>query len=182
MENIMITAEEKKLILEVFKNIRNNLKKYMTDRNFIMSNAQIFTFLLYAPVCLAIASDGEVDEKEIAILEKITKNIDVNSAVNLDLLELISIAPEPSNIMLNEEFNMRVDAELLYLSRNMNKYEKDIIEAVKNLLKLDRKANNETSLKSIFNKWFDFIIEKNAGKNKEEELKKVEQYKIKLGL
>ena len=130
----------------------------MNDRDFQMSNAQIFTYLLYAPVCLAVASDRQVDEEEIRLLEKITKGADVNSAVNINLMEVIAIAPEPSDIMLNEEFNMRVDAELLYLSRNMDKYETVFIDAVKTLLKLDKDPKSDTSLSTTFSKWFEFRI------------------------
>ncbi len=182
MDAYTLSPEEKKQLILVFGNLRQNLSSYMQDRKFIMSNAQIFTFLMYAPVCLAIASDREVDEQEIRLLSKITSNIDVNSAVNLDLMEVIAIAPEPSNTMLNEEFNMRVDAELLYLSRNIDKYEDDIITAVKTMLKLDKNPDAETSLKNTFNMWFESIVKQNAGRNKEAELEKIKVYKDKIGL
>ncbi len=182
MEANTLSAEERTLVVQIFKNIRQNLSNFMTERDFKMSNPQLFTFLMYAPVCLAIASDGVVDEKEIRLLSKITKDIDVNSAVNLDLMEVLALSPEPIEIMLNEEFNMRADAELLFLSRNMAKYEDDIINATKELLKLDKNPESGTSLKSTFSKWFDFVIERNAGRNKEQELEKVGKYKDKIGL
>ncbi len=182
MDSTTLTAEEKKQLVLVFSNMRNNLEGYMKDRDFKMSNAQIFTFLMYAPVCLAVASDRQVDESEIRLLDNISKDIDVTTAVNLDLMEIIAIAPEPSDIMLNEEFNMRVDAELLFLSRNIDKYEKPIIESVKSMLKLDKNPESETSLNATFSKWFEFVIEQNASKNKEEELEKVKGYKQKIGI
>ena len=181
MENIMITAEEKKLILEVFKNIRNNLKKYMTDRNFIMSNAQIFTFLLYAPVCLAIASDGRVDIEEMKILDKMAKAIDVNK-LDIDLVELLSFAAEPAEVMTNEEFNIRIGSELLFLSRNIDKYEDNIINAIKELLRFDKNPQADTSLTKTFSKLMDSIIENNASLNKEKEKEKLDQFKQKIGL
>lgn len=182
MDATTLTAEERTKIVEVFGELRQNLTPYMSDRDFQMTNAQIFTFLIYAPVCLAVASDREVDEQEIKLLDKITHNVDVNTAVSLDLMEVIAIAPEPSELMLNEEFNMRVDAELLYLSRNIDDYEESIINSVKAMMKLDKDQSAETSLKNTFSKWFEFVIEKNASKNKEAELEKVKKYKDKIGL
>lgn len=182
MDATTIPTDERTLVVQVFGELRQSLKDYMIDRDFLMSNAQVFTYLIYAPICLAIASDGVVDEHEIILLEAITKDADVNKTVNLDLHEIIAIAPEPSNIMLNEEFNMRIDAELLYLSRNINKYEKNIISAVKSLLKIDSKPTSETSFSATFSKWFEFVVERNLSKNKEEQLKKIKDYKQKIGL
>lgn len=182
MEANTLSAEQRTQIVQVFGELRQNLTPYMKDRDFQMSNPQVFTFLIYAPVCLAVASDREVDEQEIKLLDKITHNIDVNTAVNLDLMEVIAIASEPSETMLNEEFNMRVDAELLFLSRNIDKYENDIINSVKAMLKLDKEPTAETSLKNTFSKWFEFVVEKNSSKNKAAELEKVKKYKEKIGL
>ncbi len=177
-----LTAEDRVKIVEIFGELRQFLSNFMNDRDFKMSNAQIFTFLTYAPVCLAIASDREVDENEIRLLDKITKDIDVTNMVSLDLMEIIAIANEPEEIMLNEEFNMRIDSELLFLSRNIDKYENEIISSVKSLLKIDKDRTAETSLTKTFSKWFDFVIEKNAGRNKQAEMEKVSKYKANIGL
>ena len=181
MEGYVITQEDIVKLSEVFSEIRQHLDNFMKNRDFKMSNPQIFTFLIYAPISLAIASDGKVDEKEIKLLEKITKNIDVNSTVDLDLLNLLAAAEEPADIMLNEEFNMRIDAEILFLSRNIDKYEDDIINALKKFLEID-KTDSETSLSKTLSMWFDYVIERNAGRDKEQELKKVEEYKKRIGL
>ncbi len=182
MEGYVITQEDIIKLSGIFSEIRQYLDNYMKDRDFKMSNAQIFTFLIYAPVALAIASDRQVDEKEIRLLEKITKNIDVDSTVDLDLLNLLSAADEPADIMINEEFNMRIDAEILYLSRNIDKYENDIINALKKFLEIDKDPNSPTSLSKTLSMWFDYVIERNAGRDKEQELKKVEEYKKRIGL
>ena len=182
MDATTLSVEERKLVAEIFSNLRSQLNNYMVNRDFKMSNPQIFTFLTYAPVCLAIASDRTVDENEIRLLSKITQNIDVNEMVNLDLMEVIAIAPEPSETMLNEEFNMRVDSELLFLSRNIDVYEEEVIEAVKSLLKLDNDPTSPSSLTVTFSNWFEYVVKENANRNDEEELVKVAKYKEKLGL
>lgn len=182
MDATTLTAEDRMQIVQIFAELRENLSTFMSDREFKMSNAQVFTFLTYAPVCLAIASDGEVDESEIRLLSQITKDIDVNSMVNINLMEVIAIATEPGDIMLNEEFNMRVDSELLFLSRNIEKYEEKIIVAVKALLKMDADPTAETSLTKTFSKWFEYVVKKNANRNDKEELEKVAKYKEKIGL
>ncbi len=169
-------------IKSTFKEMRNKTDRFSKDRDFTMSNPQLFTFLYNAPAALAIASDGTVDEIEIAIIEKLARSIDVNKTVNLNLLELMSIAPEPENCMTNEEFNLRVGSELLYLSRNMEKYERDFIEGIQSLLKFDKNPKKDGSMTSALNKLIDFVIENNAGRNKEKELRKVKEYKKRLGL
>lgn len=182
MDATNLTVEERVQVVQVFGELRLHLNNYMADRDFKMSNPQIFTFLTYAPVCLAIASDRVVDESEVRLLSKITSDIDVNNMVSLELMEVIAIATEPEQTMLNEEFNMRVDAELLFLSRNIDKYEDEIVEAVKSMLKLDKDPTSETSLKATFSNWFEFIVKKNANKNDAAELEKVASYKEKIGL
>jgi len=182
MEEKTFTQEDIASFVSIFKEIRSSLNSYMKDREFIMTNSQIFSFLMYAPIALGIASDREVDENEIRMLEKISKNIDVNKIVNIDLMTVLSVVPETENAMLNEEFNMRIDSEILYLARHIDRYESSIINALKLFLKLDKSPESETSLTKTFNKWFDYVIEKNAGKNKDLELKNILSYKTRLGI
>ncbi|NOZ33805.1 MAG: hypothetical protein GXO80_00720 [Chlorobi bacterium] len=169
-------------IRNTFKEMRNKTERFSKDRDFNMSNPQLFTFLYNAPATLSIAGDGTVDEIEIAIIEKLARSIDVNKTVNLNLLEIMSVAPEPENCMTNEEFNLRVGSELLYLSRNMEKYERDFIEGIQALLKFDKNPKKDGSMTSALNKLMDFVIENNAGQSKVKELRKVKDYKKRLGL
>ncbi len=174
--------EQVNFIRNTFKEMRNKTEGFSKDREFIMSNPQLFTFLYNAPATLAIASDGTVDEIEIAIIEKLARSIDVNKTVNLNLLEMMSIASEPDNCMTNEEFNLRIGSELLYLSRNMNKYERDFIEGIQSLLKFDKNPKKDGSMTSALNKLMDFVIENNAGKNKNKEMQKIKEYKKRIGI
>jgi len=174
--------EQVKFIKDTFKEMRNKTERFSKEREFIMSNPQLFTFLYNVPVTLSIASDGTVDDIEIAIIEKLARSIDVNKTVNLNLLEMMSVAPEPENCMTNEEFNLRTGSELLFLSRNIDKYERDFIEGVKALLSFDKHPEKAGSLTSTLGKLMDFVIENNAGKNKNKELQKVNEYKKRVGI
>jgi len=165
-----------------FKEMRNKTERYSKDREFLMSNPQLFTFLYNVPAAFSIAGDGIVDETEIAIIEKLARSIDVNKTVSLNLAEIMSIAGEPDNCMTNEEFNLRIGSELLYISRNMQKYERDFIEGVKALLKFDKKPEKDGSLTATLEKLMNFVIEHNAGRNKEKELQKVNEYKKRIGI
>ncbi len=180
MSEITITPEERQFMISVFKDIRTNLETYMTERSFLMSNAQLFAFLMFTPNALAIASDGQVDETEIAALEKISRNIDVRQIVNLNLLEMMAYAFEPEGCMTNEEFNLRAGAELLFLSRNMAKFETHYLAAVKTWLKFDSNPKRDGSMTGTFVKMMDTIVEKNLSKNKDEERKKLDEIKAKL--
>lgn len=180
MENSLQNEAAK--IKEVFGEIRNELDAFCNDRDFKMANPQLYAFLSYCPNALAIASDGTVDVHEMAALLKISRQIDVNKMIDMDLLELMSIAPEPEDCMLNEEFNIRVGAELLYLCRNMEKYESNIISAVKHLLKFDANPEADKSLTKVFAAMMKEIIKNNLSKNKENELKKLKEIQQKLGM
>ncbi len=178
----MTQHEQINFIKSTFKEMRNKTYNFSKDRNFIMSNPQLFTFLYNSSVALAIASDGNVDEVEIAIIEKLARSIDVSKTVNINLLEIMSTAPEPENCMTNEEFNLRVGSELLFLSRNMKKYEDDFIEAIKTLLKFDKDPKKDGSMTSALNKLMDFVTENNTGLNKEKEIPKIKEYKKRIGI
>ncbi|MEA2042766.1 MAG: hypothetical protein U9N85_09475 [Bacteroidota bacterium] len=174
--------EDKVFIRTVFKEMRKNVQGYVSERAFSMSNAQLFTFLSNAPAALAVSSDGTVDNAEIAALEQLSKAIDVNQSVNMELQEMVSVAGEPDDCMINEEFNLRVGSELLYLSRNFSTYETEFIEAIKALLTFDFSPENDGSLTAAFRKLMDDVVENNFSKDKEAEQKKVDELKQKLGI
>jgi len=177
-----LTNEDKVFIRTIFNEMRVGIEKFTAERDFVLSNPQLFTFLTYCPAALAIASDGSVDEIEIAALERIAKFIDVKKMVNLDLMEFMSVAPEPVQVITNEEFNLRVGSEILFLSKNMKKYENDFVKAVKALLTFDLNPSKDGSLTKSFSKMMDDIIENNVSKNKEEELNKMAKIKAEIGV
>jgi len=170
------------LVKKIYSDLRNLLKDYMAERQFNMSNAQIFTFLSYVPNTLAIASDREVDESELNALVNIAHSVNVDSMVNLDLMEILAIAAEPEEVMTNQEFNIRAGAELLYLSQNMDKYEDLFVKAVKSFLRFDRQPETDGSLSKSFLAMMDGMVKMNRSKNKEEETQKLNSIKGKLGL
>ncbi len=177
-----LKTEDKVFIRTIFKEMRDKTNAFMKERDFMMSNAQLFTFLSNAPAALAIASDGSVDVEEIAALEKLARSIDVYVSVNMELLEMMSVAFEPDQCMTNEEFNMRVGSELLFLARNLNRFENDFIAALKGMLTFDFNPQNDGSLTSSFDMLMNSMIENNVSKNKEEEMKKMNEFKQKIGI
>ncbi len=177
-----LTNEDKIFIRTLFNEMRVSIESFIKDRDFVMSNPQLFTFLSNAPAALAIASDGTVDEQEIAALEKLSRTINVNAAVNLDLMEMMGVALEPEKCITNEEFNIRAGSEILYLARNFAKYETAFVKSLKALLTFDFNPKRDGSLTSSFSKLMDTMIEKNISKNKEAELKKMNELKQKIGM
>ncbi len=182
MDTQKISPEEIQTIRSNFKEIREKLEPFIQDRNFKLSNPQIFTFLTFAPAALAIASDGTVDDSEVAMLEKINRGIKVESMVDLNLYELMSYASEPEDCMLNEEFDMRAGSELLYLSRNMEKYRDDFIEALKILLKFDKRPDAEGSMTKSFVDLMNSVVDNNMSENKEVEKQKMDKLLERLDL
>lgn len=182
MDINQLTDENKVFIRTVFNEMRNNIKRFSEQRDFTMSNAQMFTFLSTVPASLAMASDGTIDEKEIYALEKVSKAIDVDTTINMNLMEFMSIAFEPENVMCNNEFNIRAGSELLFLSRNIKEYEDDFVNALKALLTFDFNPKADGSMTSAFSKLMDTFIENNVSKNKEAEMKKMQEFKQAIGI
>ena len=177
-----LNNDDKVFIRTIFKEMRDKTDNFAKERNFIMSNAQLFTFLSNTPAALAIASDGNVDVEEIAALEKLARSIDVYVTVDMKLLELMSVAFEPENGMINEEFNLRIGSELLFLARNLARFENDFIAALKAMLTFDFNPKNDGSLTASFNLLMNSMIENNVSKNKDEEMMKMNEFKQKIGI
>jgi len=182
MDTANLTNENKVFIRTIFNEMRKNLQAFIDERDFNLSNAQLFTFLSNAPAALAIASDGTVDEQEIATLEKLSKAIDVKATVNLDLMEMMSVAFEPENSITNEEFNIRAGSEILFLAKNFAKFESAFVNALKAMLTFDFNPKQDGSMTSSFSKLMDTMIENNVSKNKEVEMKKMNELKAKIGV
>ena len=181
--NISELKDENKIFIRtVFNEMRTKLQEFMKQRDFLMSNPQLFTFLSNSPAAFAIAADGNVDETEIAALEKMAKVIDVKATVSLDLAEMMALAKEPDNCMINEEFNLRAGSELLFLARNAEKFENDFVAALKGFLAFDFNPKAEGSMTSSFLSLMDFMIENNVSTDKEKEKKKIDELKQKLGV
>lgn len=177
-----LTEENKKFIRTIFNEMRKKTNSFSIVRDFNMSNPQMFTFLSICPAAFAAASDNVLDNNEIAKIEKLARMIDVSKTVNLDLLEMMSIAFEPENVMSNEEFNIRAGAELLYLARNLSKFEDDFISALKTLLIFDQNPKKAGSLTSSFNQLMDSMVNNNLSKVKGTEMIKMNEFKKRIGI
>ena len=177
-----LTNENKVFIRTLFHEMRANLTEFMNKRDFTISNPQLFTFLTFAPAALAIASDGVVDAHEIAALEKLSAQINVKTYVSIDLMEMIGVAPEPENVISNEEFNLRVGSEILFLARNMPVYEPALIKAITALLTFDMNPAKEGSMTQSFSALMDSVVANNVSKNKDAELAKMKVIKEKIGV
>lgn len=177
-----LTQEDKVFIRTVFKEMRKNVEDYMKERDFQMTNPQLFTFLSFSAAALAVASDGTVDNQEIAMIEKIARGINVKQMVQIELEEMMAVAFQPEDTMTNEEFNLRVGSEILYLSKNMKTYEGKFLEAIKAMLTFDLNPQREGSLTNSFSQLMDSVVANNASKNKSEEMEKVKKLKESLGI
>ncbi len=182
MESTTPIAVDIQKVRVIFARMRDELSGFMNSREFNMSNAQMFTFLSYTPNALAIASDGIVDEHEYMELERLSMVMNVKMMVNLDLMELLALAPEPSDVMTNEEFNIRAGSEMLFLCKNMAQYESAFLGALKNMLQLDTKPGEPGSIASSFNAMMNHMVHTSKSKHKEREFSKLAEMRNKLGL
>ncbi|TAE48018.1 MAG: hypothetical protein EAY69_05670, partial [Cytophagales bacterium] len=84
--------DEKKRLIRFFKEVRQILDTYLEDRNLVLTNSQLFGFVLISPVTLAITSDGNVDLAETTML------VDVASYFERGILTTnFDTLPQPNN-------------------------------------------------------------------------------------
>lgn len=175
-----LTAEQERILLQTFfTEAREILHEYFNTRSFLLSNSQLFSFILVSPVTIAIASDGTLDLTETTMLVDIAAYFDQLMPTAFDSLS------QPKGILSDKEFKKIVYSELRYLSLNMQKYEASLLEVIKKLITLDDALSHDDSpMMSIRNRIKQMMISviyNNLGKDAIEE-KKVKQVFRELNL
>ena len=170
MEKQVITPDQEKSILNnFFTEIRELLSEYCEEREMVMTNSQLFAFLLVSPVSIAIATDGTVDFSETTML------VDVAAYFDRGVLPSeFDFLPQPENVMTDHVFKKRVYTELRYLCVSMNRYEDKLIEGLKALIRIDEKLSQtgeEDSIKRKIAETLNNVIYNNLGKDSIEEPK-----------
>jgi len=170
MEKQVITPDQEKSILNnFFTEIRELLSEYCEEREMVMTNSQLFAFLLVSPVSIAIATDGTVDFSETTML------VDVAAYFDRGVLPSeFDTLPQPDNVMTDHVFKKRIYTELRYLCVSMNRYEGNLIEGLKALIKVDEKLSQtgeEDSIKRKIAETLNNVIYNNLGKDSIEEPK-----------
>lgn len=168
-KQVMSPDQEKRILDNFFIEIRTLLADYCEEREMVMTNSQLFAFLLVSPVSIAIATDGTVDFSETTML------VDVAAYFDRGVLpsEFDTLA-QPEDVMTDHIFKKRIYTELRYLCVSMNRYEDDLIAGLKALIKLDEKLSQtgeEDSIKRKIAETLNNVIYNNLGKDSVEEPK-----------
>ncbi|EAY30243.1 hypothetical protein [Microscilla marina] len=171
MEKQVITPTEEKVILnDFFAEVRELLADYCQEREMVLSNSQLYAFLLVSPITIAIATDGTVDFSETTML------VDVAAYFDRDILSSeFDQLEQPEDVLPDDIFKKRVYTELRYLCVSMNRYEEKLIACLKALIKLDeRLSQSEDEAEAIKYKIVDTmnsVIYNNLGEDSIEEPK-----------
>ncbi|WP_299452426.1 hypothetical protein [uncultured Microscilla sp.] len=171
MEKQVITPAEEKVILnDFFAEVRELLADYCQEREMILSNSQLYAFLLVSPITIAIATDGTVDFSETTML------VDVAAYFDRDILSSeFDQLEQPEGVLPDDIFKKRVYTELRYLCVSMNRYEEKLIAGLKALIQLDeRLSQSEDEAEAIKYKIVDTmnsVIYNNLGEDSIEEPK-----------
>ncbi len=168
-KQVMSPDQEKRILDNFFIEIRTLLADYCEEREMVMTNSQLFAFLLVSPVSIAIATDGTVDFSETTML------VDVAAYFDRGVLpsEFDTLA-QPEDVMTDHVFKKRIYTELRYLCVSMNRYEDDLIAGLKALIKLDEKLSQtgeEDSIKRKIAETLNNVIYNNLGEDSVEEPK-----------
>ncbi len=171
MPDSHLTPEQEKVLIEAFfEEIRLNLKDYFKDRRLVLSNSQLFAFVLISPITIAIASDGNLDFTETTML------VDIASYFERDILpKELDQLKHPKNALTDKEFRRVIYSELRYLCLSMDKYEAQLLKSIQSLIRLDEKVSREKdprySIKRRVIDMMNGVIYNNMGADSVEEQK-----------
>lgn len=167
---LLTAQEEKKYLNDFFKETRFLLKKYFEDRSMVFSNSQLYAFIMISPVTIAIACDGNLDLTETTMLVDLAAYFDKNI-----LPSEFDNLPQPANTLSDKDFKKIIYSELRYLCLSMNRYERELIDCIKQLIQLDEKISKDIDPKfSIRRRVIDMmnsVIYNNMGADYVEEAK-----------
>lgn len=180
MEKQIITpAEEKAILNEFFIEVREMLADYCQEREMVLSNSQLYAFLLVSPITIAIATDGAVDFSETTML------VDVAAYFDRDILSSdFDQLDQPNDVLPDDIFKKRIYTELRYLCVSMNRYEEKLIAGLKALIKLDERlsqAEADDAIKYRIVDTMNSVIYNNMGEDSVEE-PKVQKIMESLGI
>ncbi len=171
MQHHTYTPEEEKAILtDFFAFVRETLAEYFEERNLILSNSQLFGFVLITPATIAIASDGNLDMTEITMLVDVASYFERGSfSTDFDVL------PQPENPITDKKFKKIVYTELKFLCIKMSHYEEKLLKCLRKLLELDEQIslvqNPKYSVKIRVKEMMNSVIYNNLGVDELEEIK-----------
>ena len=171
MTNLEITPEEEKaLIQQFFDHSRGLLHDYLSERNLVLSNSQLFALILVSPITIAIASDGNVDFTETTML------VDVASYFERGILPSdLDKLNQPENCISDKEFTKIIFSELRFLCLSMPRFEHNLLECIKGLIRLDetvsRNSDPQFSIKKRVVEMMNGVIYNNLGPDSIEEEK-----------
>lgn len=165
-----ISAEQERVILQTFfAEAREILQDYLERRSLVLSNSQLFSFVLVSPISIAIASDGALDLTETTMLVDTAAYFDQLMPTAFDNLE------QPKGVLSDKEFKQLIYGELRYITLNMERYEAKLLEAIKHLIALDASLSMDKdpvfSIQNRIKQMMMSVIYNNLGKDSEEERK-----------
>ncbi len=175
------TEQEKKILVDFFAFLRTELADYLSQRNLILSNSQLFGFVLISPATIAIASDGNLDMTEITMLVDLASYFERGSfSTDFDLLE------QPKDHVTDKQFKKIAYSELKFLCLNMEIYEEKLLNCLRKLLEIDGEIsllqnNPKFSVKIRVKEMMSSVIYNNLGVDELEEDKLKTIFK-KLGI
>lgn len=176
----MLTVEQERILLQAFFiEAREILRDYFATRNFVLSNSQLFSFVLVSPITIAIASDGKIDFTETTIL------IDTASYFDQLMPTAFDTLPQPEGVLSDKAFKKIAYGELRHLALTINEYETNFLEVIKRLIILDealsRDDNPNMSIRNRIKQMMMSVVYTNLGEDTVEE-QKVKQVFIALNI
>gem|GEM_PF-2262769 len=163
-----LTAEQERHLLQTFfTEAREILAAYFEGRGLVLSNSQLFSFILVSPITIAIASDGKLDLTETTMLVDTAAYFDRLMPTAFDSLE------QPEGVLSDKEFKKIIYGELRYLALSMNHHKTALLEAIKLLIVLDDTLTNDNSptfsIRNRIKQMMIGVIYNNLGKDSVEE-------------
>lgn len=165
----LTVEQEKELLQTFFAEAREILQDYFMERSLVLSNSQLFSFVLVSPIAIAIASDGVLDLTETTMLVDTASYFDQLMPTAFDSLA------QPKGVLSDKEFKKIIYDELRHITLNMERHEAKLLEVIKHLIALDVSLSMDKdpvfSIQHRIKQMMMSVIYNNLGKDTKEERK-----------
>jgi len=170
--------EDAKRVWDIFMDMRKAMLPYFEHRQVELTNYQFLSFMLSAPLTMAIALDNMLDAREEVVLDYYAEHTHKNMLSQFSEItySIFDMMPEKKEVQtLDEELSRIIKEEAIFMLDQSRQWKSTWIAGLKELLRLEpilqRYNPNLRPLRDTFVEGMVIIIKTNLGSDVLEERK-----------
>lgn len=168
--------QEYRFVESIVLDIQEAMGTYFDERKINLNNFQLLSFMMASPMCIAIALDKELDNKEEEVVDYFSGTIHeiFVSRLGRDLTTLIRmVETDKVDSLSDEEYVLLLQREARYLVSDFDRWTSAFTGGIKSLLRLDEifvayNPDTKTLRRSIIESMY-LIVKANLGEDEVEE-------------